>query len=404
MIFMIDRFSSNVKNILHGFFLSVAVTIAEPSTVLPVIIEHFSSSTVLIGVFTSLLKGGSILVQLFTAFYAQSYRKVMPYLHLVFLFRFLSWFSIGLSIYLFGDKHPNMTLLFMAFGFFIFSLSAGFGAIFFQEIMAKVFTHKYRGRTVAAKRFFAGLGAIISGGVTGFVLQNYRPPNSYAYLFMVSAFIMSLGFISYGSIKEPKKLTVSKREKHFAEFLRNAFAVLKRDRQLQIQIVVVLISYSYLFAMPFVILKAKSAFYLGGWLIGGFVAVQMLGAMVGNLIWGILSPKFKLIMRISFLFIAVAFIVALFANTPSLYAVFFFLLGAGIDGFRLSTSNLILIIAPEDKRPVYVALQANLTSIGLFFAIPGGLILKISGYNTLYMLTISLLITGFLLSKKLKDE
>ena len=400
---MVDRFSSNIKNILHGFFLSIAITIAEPSTVLPIIIEHFSSSAILIGIFTSLLKGGSILAQLFTAFYAQSYRKVMPYLRLVFFFRFLSWFSIGLSIYLFGDRYPNVTLLFMGFGFFIFSLSAGFGAIFFQEIMAKVFTHRYRGRTVAAKRFFAGLGAIISGGVTGFVLQNYNPPNSYAYLFMVSAFIMSIGFISFGSIKEPEKFTVSKREKHFADFLKNAFITLKEDKRLQIQILVILISYSYLFSMPFVILKAKSTFHLAGWLIGGFVAVQMLGAMLGNIIWGILSPRFKLIMQISFLLIITAFIIAFFANTPFLYAAFFFLLGAGVDGFRLSTSNLILIIAPENKRPVYVALQANLTSIGLFFAIPGGFILKMLGYNVLYMFTTFLLLIGFLFSKKLSD-
>ncbi len=400
---MVDRFSSNIKNILHGFFLSIAITIAEPSTVLPIIIEHFSSNAILIGIFTSLLKGGSILAQLFTAFYAQSYRKVMPYLRLVFFFRFLSWFSIGLSIYIFGDRYPNTTLLFMAFGFFIFSLSAGFGAIFFQEIMAKVFTHRYRGRSVAAKRFFAGLGAIISGGVTGFVLQNYNPPNSYAYLFMVSAFIMSLGFISFGSIKEPEKFTVSKREKHFADFLKNAFIILKEDKRLQIQILVILISYSYLFSMPFVILKAKSTFHLAGWLIGGFVAVQMFGAMLGNIIWGILSPRFKLIMQISFLLIIAAFIMAFFANTPFLYAAFFFLLGAGVDGFKLSTSNLILIIAPENKRPVYVALQANLTSIGLFFAIPGGFILKMLGYNVLYMFTTFLLLIGFLFSKKLSD-
>ena len=398
---MVDKFSSNVKNILHGFFLSIGITIAEPSTVLPIIIEHFSANTILIGVFTSLLKGGSILAQLFTAFYAQSYRKVMPYLRIVFFFRFLSWFSIGFSIYLFGDRYPNITLFAMAFGFFIFSLSAGFGAIYFQEIMAKVFTHRYRGRTVAAKRFFAGFGAIISGGVTGFVLQNYKPPQSYAYLFMVSAFIMALGFLSFALIKEPQKETVSKREKTFAQFLKNAFSILKNDKKLQIQIIVTLISYSYLFSMPFIILKAKSAFVLSGWLIGGFVAIQMFGAMIGNILWGILSPRFKLIMQIAFILIIVSLTVAFFAETPFFYAVVFFLLGFSIDGFRLATSNLILVIASEDKRPVYVALQANLSSIGLFFAIPGGFILKVFGYNSLYIFTISLLFAGFILSKKL---
>jgi hypothetical protein len=33
----------------------------------------------LVGVFASLLKGGAIMVQLFAAFYAQEYVKVMPY-------------------------------------------------------------------------------------------------------------------------------------------------------------------------------------------------------------------------------------------------------------------------------------------------------------------------------------
>ena len=37
------------------------------------------------------------------------------------------------------------------------------------------------------------------------------------------------------------------------------------------------------------------------------------------------------------------------ANSIIYYYITFFIIGAGMDGFRLAFSNLILIIAPEDK-------------------------------------------------------
>jgi len=65
--------------------------------------------------------------------------------------------------------------------------------------------------------------------------------------------------------------------------------------------------------------------------------------------------------------------------------------------------NLVIEIAPEDKRPVYSALQVNITSLGLFFPILGGVILTvIPSYTFIYLLTIGLLLLGFFLSLKLK--
>jgi len=133
---------NNIKNILHGFFLAVAMSVAEPSTILPLIVHHFSESVILVGVFASLLRGGAIAVQLFAAFYAQGYKRVMPYMRKVFLARFISWFMIGLAILLIGDKNPALTLWVFGIGLFIFSFSAGFGSIYFSEIIAKIF-NKY---------------------------------------------------------------------------------------------------------------------------------------------------------------------------------------------------------------------------------------------------------------------
>ncbi len=402
---MIDRFSSHVKNILHGFFLAVATTIAEPSTVLPLIVHHFSSSNILVGIFASLLRGGAIVVQLYAAFNAQTYKVVMPYLKRVFLARFLSWFGIGAAIYLFGENYPRLTLVLIAVGLFIFSFSAGFGAIYFKEILAKVFSHKFRGITMGYRQFFAGFGAILSGAATGYILQHFQAPQSYAYLFMISAILMGFGLVAFSTIEEPIKENVSKKEKSFKEFLKRSFNYIKVDKALKYQIITILLSYGYLFALPFVILEAKEKIDLSGYFVGTLISVQMGGAMISNLLWGKLSSikRNKTIVIISFIILIIAFLLAAIFKEKIVYMVIFFLFGMASDGFRLAANNLILIIAPEDKRPIYVALQANITSLGLFFSIPGGFVLRYFGYDILYIVTLFFLSIGLLFSFRLRE-
>ena len=73
-----------------------------------------------------------------------------------------------------------------------------------------------------------------------------------------------------------------------------------------------------------------------------------------------------------------------------------------MDGFRLAFSNLILIIAPEEKRPVYIAVQNNITSLGMFFSIPGGALISWLGFDIVGVGIVIVLSIGFVISFKLK--
>jgi len=81
----------------------------------------------------------------------------------------------------------------------------------------------------------------------------------------------------------------------------------------------------------------------------------------------------------------------------------FFIVGAAIDGNRIASGNLILALAPADKRPVYVALQINIVSFGLFFSLFGGVILHFFSYTLLFNITILMLLISLCFSFKLKD-
>jgi hypothetical protein len=142
---------NNAKNSIHGFFIAVATTVAEQNSILPLIVHHFTSNLIIVGLFATLLRGGAILAQLFAAFYAQSFQQLLPYLRVVFLFRFLSWFFIGFCIYFIGDSDKTLTLWLIGTGLFFFSFSAGFGGVYFKEIIAKCFSKEERGKKLFIK-------------------------------------------------------------------------------------------------------------------------------------------------------------------------------------------------------------------------------------------------------------
>ncbi|MEA2111251.1 MAG: MFS transporter, partial [Campylobacterota bacterium] len=222
----------------------------------------------------------------------------------------------------------------------------------------------------------------------------------------ISSFLMGFGYLAMGTVDEPVKEKVSKREKSFSSFLKNSIALLKSDKNLQIQITTFLFAYAYLISLPFIILDAKETINLTGTAVGILITSQMIGAMLSNFLWGRLSSHGhnRLTANIALLIHISAVILALNASTLNEYIAIFFLVGAATDGNRIASGNLILIVAPEEKRPVYVALQMNIISLGMFFSILGGLILHVSSYETLYVLTLLMLFFAFYMSLKLKDE
>ncbi len=399
-----DKFSNHVKNILHGFFLAIGTTIAEPSTILPLIVNYFGGSSMLVGFFAALLRGGAIIVQLFAAFQAQSYALMLPYLRRVFLVRFFAWFFIGVAIVFLGDDHPNLTLFSIGLGLFIFSFSAGFGAIYFKDIIGKIFTHKFRGKTMSYRQFFSAFGGLISGAMAALVLEMFEAPYSFGYLFIISSFVMGLGYLAFGSVDEPVKEEVSQREDSFREFLHNSLALLKGDRELQTQLKTFLFAYGYLIALPFIILDAEAKIGLDGVAIGTLITMQMAGAMLSNILWHQLSGRGlnKLTAHISILFQIAAIIMAMTSSSLYEYMVIFFLIGAAIDGNRIASGNLILALAPPKKRPVYIALQVNILSLGMFFSIVGGIILQFFSYSALYSITLVTLFVALIYSFRLE--
>ena len=400
----LNLLSNRIKFITHGFFFSTAYHMAEPSTILPLIVNYFSKSDIIIGIFSSLVRGGAIIMQLYMAFHAQTYKRVMNPLRILFLFRLLSWIGIGLAIYFFGNVNPVLTLWLIGLGLFAFSFTAGLGTILFHELLGKIFSNEYRGVTWAYRQISMGIGGILSGVIAGWIFNLYERPLGFAYAFLISGIFMFIGYVILGVVHEWEKKNISEKEKNFGLFIGNAAALLRQDKILLNQIIVCLISYTYLFALPFVIKYNKPELNLGGLAVSSAVPL-LTGSILGNIFWARLASRNsnKIIVRISFLMMILSLTMALLPSNIFIFILIFLFAGSASDGFRLAFKNLVLSLAPEEKRPVYFAVQNFITSTGLFFSIPGGALLNLIGFNALIILTITALFTGFFYSHKLKD-
>jgi MFS family permease len=404
MEFLLNNAKNRQRIIVQGVTLAGALAVAEQSVVLPVIVKFFSNSNAIVGIFASLLRGGAIMMQLYAAFHARSDAFVLKKMVGVFYLRFFSWFSIGLVIFLFGASYPALTLVLFSISLFTFSFSAGFGAIYYQELMGKMFTREYRGKLIADRQIYSGLLAIISVlGVSGYILEHFKAPYSFSYLFFISSLIMGVGFLYFAPFQEMGKKVVDNSLSSFSTFIKSALKYVRDDKQLRIQIIGRFLSYGFMLLLPFIILQAKARYQLSGKEIAYFAAIQMFGAMLGNIVWGKLASKGKdkLIALISFAVNIFAFALVIFFPNYYVFYFVFFMLGGVLDGYVLSFNNLLLFLAPEQHRPAYVAINNNITALGLFFSIPGGIILDHFGFLPLGLLAIILLIGGFIASLKL---
>lgn len=259
---------------------------------------------------------------------------------------------------------------------------------------------------MAYRQFFSAFGGLISGALAAVILESFEAPYSFGYLFIISSFIMGFGYLSFGTVDEPIKKEIIEKEKSFKKFLHNSWITLKSDKDLQIQLITFLLAYGYLISLPFIVLDAQTKIHLDGVAIGSLITVQMIGAMLSNFLWGALSSRGynKLTANIAILFQISAIAIAFYSTSLYQYMAVFFLVGAALDGNRIASGNLILILAPPEKRPVYVALQINIVSFGLFFSILGGIILHFFNYTTLYSSTVIMLLIALFFSFKLKDS
>jgi MFS family permease len=401
-----------LMGMVYGAFFTSGLAFSDPSTILPVFLGSFTDSKTLIGLLAAVMSTfggiGSLLPQLFVASKLESKVSKRPALRIAITVRALCWGLLALTTYWFGRSHPLGIIVALLFLLTLFTFMGGIAVVPFYDIWAKAIPAHLRGRFFGYLQLLGGVLAIGSGFVVKYILGHGEIafPTNYAVLFLFSFIFIGISYLALGSVKEPTD-EVYTGQLPFGEFLKKAFHTLRSDENYKLFLLVQIFGGAMTLALPFYVLYAKDILGIKLGMVGIFLSAQMLGSVISNLLWGYLSDFVgnKKVIQTSIVLGLMAPLIALFtpAHLSGLFILLFVLIGFSMMGQMIGNTNFLLGISPSKDRPTYISLRGTLRFPIVIFPLIGGAIVQHISYTFLFIVTVSSMFFGLILSFRLYE-
>jgi len=398
--------------VLHGTFFSGGLAFGNPDTILPVFLNHLTESKILIGLAStvtgSLGSIASVLPQLFVASRLETKVYKRPLLRIAITIRALCWGVLALMTYLCAVSHPDLVLFSLFFLLILFALMGGVANIPFMDIWAKSIPATLRGRFFGFRQFFGGVLAIGSGFSAKYILGNkgIQFPHNFSILFFCAFGLMGISYLALGSVREPVE-QVHKTHLGFHEFLKKALRILKSDSNYRSFLLVEICIGASNIALPFYVLYARDVLKIELGMVGVFLAARMTGSALSNFIWAYISDFAgnRKVLQISALLALTVPLLALLIppELSALFVLLFFCVGVFSAGYVIGKINYLLEIAPQKDRAAYISLNGTLFFPVTLFPLLGGVIVEYISHTFLFIITVSAVLLGFVLSLRLNE-
>lgn len=394
--------------VANGILFNFAWAFTSGSTVLPLFISKLTSSSILVGLASTLEAVGWTLPQMAVAAVTLHQKKQMPLYIKMAILRAIA-FSL-LACLVFFSKTVNSSYLLVTF-FFLFSIYAfggGVSGVSFMEVVGKTIPPNRRGSFFGMRMFFGGGLAALAGILIERILRVYSFPKNFGVLFLIAAVIIILALLSFSLVKEPP-LKERPQKRKFKENLLLGVEILKKDRNLRMLLWTRVAIGSYVLGLPFYIIFAKNILFIPTYIAGLFLSVQMVGYLSSNILWGRLSnnKSNRLVLFLSAICSAIPpflLLLNILTKIPIyVYGAIFFFLGATMSGMDMGYTNYLLEIAPEEKRPIYVGFLNTIVGPTIFLSAVGGLFIQVFSFAFLYSLVFLVSIGSIFLSLSLTE-
>ncbi len=404
--------------VINGGLFVFAEALMSIDTVLPWFVQQLSGSNFLIGLVGPMRDAGWFLPQLFTSHRLQREPLKMPLYRRAAAVRAVVWFIWTAATFLLAANYPALILIFFV-AYAINSLASGFAGLPFMDIVAKAIPPDRRGSFFGGRLFSGGVLALIASVVVGVALSTQNPqpfPINVGFIFGLSWLAAISGLAAFSLIKEPPG-DVRDDGYTFAAHLQRAARLPRQNQNLRyllIARVVILLSYV---AAPFYSIYSIDVLGAPASIIGVYVGVRAVCALLINPLWSRLSDRRgnKIVMQLAVGVGVLMISWAIFApevarrlNVPATliaYAIVpvFALMGVYETGLGIGAVNLTLEVAPLNDRAIYVGLTNTVLGVAYLSTAVSGLIVDLVGYAGVFALGLSLLVVASWALWRLRD-
>ncbi len=373
----------------------------DPTLVLVAFLSHLTQSPLLLGLVVPIRDGAWSLPQFWVSGYLQNVPHKLSIYRKVSILRVAMWLSIALVMNLIKNSDLLLILFFAAF--IISGFASGFSGLPFLEVVSKTIPPERRGEFFAWRSGLGGLGSLAASVLVRWVLDPSGPlpfPYNFGSLSIAFLVLATISAICFCSVHEPVETEVLPRQS-FAVQVQRAGTATREDHRYRAFLILETLLLLGGSATPFFAVYVQRE--LGGSpaMIGIYLGVLTATNLLSNIFFGRLSRRSgnNRVMLIGvgaaicmsalvLLLVILGKPLRLSPVAASLWLIPVFIF-SGIRGsaMAVATNSLLMEIAPESKRSLYLGFTNTVIGTILLLTGASGAIVKIFGLPTLVIAT-----------------
>jgi len=387
----------------HGIFLSLASNFMDVDTVIPSMILSAGGNAVMLGIMTTIMIGGSSLMQIvFAGFLSNRARKKSMLLVGINL-RVVSLLFLGLILFT-SPTGGSTALLFSIFVLIsVFSFSGSFANISYVDIMGKSILEKERKGFFSVKQTTGSLGILASAIAVRQLLKHFSYPQNYGTLLTMAGILLFAASIGFWRVREVNTRIEKKRT--FREFLALIPKSISRDSNLKNYLLIINFMGLAVSFIPFMILYAKSNFDFSFNLIGNILLFKVVGMLSASLVLYKRSRKFhyKNLLYLSLVCgTSLPVLSLVFRNNQLAYQFLFLLSGVFVTAFRIARSGILVEISTNENRATYAGISGAGSILPAVFPLAAGVMISVLDYTYTFVIVSLLAAVSVVFVRKLK--
>jgi len=377
-------------NVLDGAFFWFGTSFIATRTIAPLFLSYLTDNTFIFGLLSMIVSTGWLLPQLFTANWVQRLpvKKVVPVVHGFFWERIpVLLLPLAALAALYSTRFAVFLFLFLI-GWHV--IGAGIVAVGWQDMIAKIFPVKWRGRYFGIANFLGNGTGILGTAAAAWMLDTITYPHNFMIAFGCAGIFILISWIFLRMTREPARVSPLPPQDS-KSYWRSLPQIIRTDRNYRMYLVSQVLATIGFMAYGFLTVYAIREWQVSAATVSLFTTSLLVGNTVSNPLFGWMGDKFghKNVILICTSLTVLAIGVALIAPAPTWFYLVFALLGANNAGFLVSGITIVFEFSDEDVRPTYIGLTNSI--MGIFGAIApliGSLVIEQFGFKSLFGVSI----------------
>jgi MFS family permease len=327
-------------------------------TVIPAMMQSLGAPVWLISLIPVMAMIGFGWPSLLTAHYVERLHTVKPFIVLTGAFQRLPYLLAGFALIFLYDPMPKMVLFFVALAPFISGSVGGTSVTAWFELISRIIPEKRRASSWAVRNIIMSAIGIGAGAIIKTVLEKNPGATGYGILHLIATGFLAISFISFLCIREiiPEH-SHAKIKSGFRENIKSVPKLFKENTMLLRYLISRIFANGLFIMLPFMAIQAIAKSGKGAGFVGVLVGAQMTGAILGNILAGIMGDrnggKAPIVISRSFMVLVAGSM--MFAAFSWHFIIIFFLLGMSLNLGLVGDGTLCLEICPSEKRPTFLA-------------------------------------------------